>query len=78
MNHHEKCALVHMNNQENEKHQWNCFKGHVRKGCVMECRVNGEVVQKTEIAKMIWKVALLTFFASNWITRISNNPAQIR
>jgi len=31
-------------------------RGHVRKGCVMECRVNGEVVQKTEIAKMIWKV----------------------
>ena len=77
MNHHRKCALS-MNNQENEKYQWNCFKGHVRKGCVMECRVNGEVVQKTEIAKMIWKVALLTFFASKWITRISNNPAQIR
>ena len=34
------------------------IKGHVRKGCVMECRVNGEVVQKTEIAKMIWKVAV--------------------
>ena len=38
-----------------------CFKGHVRKGCVMECRVNGEVVQKTEIAKMIWKVKTLFF-----------------
>ena len=48
-------------------------RGHVRKGCVMECRVNGEVVQKTEIAKMIWKVAN----ASKWIIRISNNPAQI-
>ena len=64
-----------MNNQENEKHQWNCFKGHVRKGCVMECRVNGEVVQKTEIAKMIWKVALLTFLPADGSQGISNNPA---
>lgn len=31
-------------------------RGHVRKGCVMECRLNGKVVQKTELSKMIWKV----------------------
>ena len=46
------------NYQKKEKNKKNVFKGHVRKGCVMECRVNGEVVQKTEIAKMIWKVAV--------------------
>ena len=46
---------VYQKLSENEKI---FFKGHVRKGCVMECRVNGDAVQKTEIAKMIWKVAV--------------------
>ena len=44
--------------ENEEKKLTNVFKGHVRKGCVMECRVNGDAVQKTEIAKMIWKVAV--------------------
>ena len=59
------CLLQSIDYPESDKDQWrNYFKGHVRKGCVMECRVNGEVVQKTEIAKMIWKVAL-TFVPEN-------------
>ena len=49
---------VYQKISKKKKHKKNVFKGHVRKGCVMECRVNGEVVQKTEIAKMIWKVAV--------------------
>ena len=52
------------NLKDNCKLHWKCFKGHVRKGCVMECRVNGEVVQKTEIAKMIWKVQFSQWFHS--------------
>ena len=55
---HKGCLLQSITYPESDKNHWNYFKGHVRKGCVMECRVNGEVVQKTEIAKMIWKVAL--------------------
>ena len=31
----------------------------VREGCVMEMRLNDKVVQKTELAKMIWKVSIL-------------------
>ena len=31
-------------------------RGHVREGCVMEMILNGNVVQKTELRKMIWKV----------------------
>lgn len=31
-------------------------RGHVREGCVMEMSLNGKIVQKTELRKMIWKV----------------------
>jgi fumarylpyruvate hydrolase len=30
-----------------------------REGCIMEMTLNGNVVQKTELRKMIWKVKLL-------------------
>ena len=32
-------------------------RGHVREGCVMEMSLNGKIVQKTELRKMIWKVS---------------------
>merc|ERR1711892_1466484 len=41
-------------------------RGHVREGWVMEMTLNGNVVQKTELRKMIWKVDEMISYLSSY------------